>query len=234
MAFSVQNNIAIMNGNNGIYDNKIQNPSVKYGRNAASNNFEYLKKLKGSMSTMPPQMQSTTGGNLLKSHITELKTDQLVKYNNEFLASLPQLDFEYQYMPEGKLDKMALLGAAFEEMGKKLTMGVEELTQKLKPAIPTASAKALDINNDNQIDVTEYAASILSADMLSKNPNMLDAKNITGKINKQGLYNNIAYVMPQNEAIAKEEFRKIYQTFDLNSAGREFQSSPSNYLDIQA
>ncbi len=222
MTFSVQNNVAIINGNSGIYDNKIANPSIRYGRNAAANHFDYLNKLSGA-AAIPSQNSVTTGGNLLKSHITELNTDKFVKSNEEYLKSLPPLDFEYQYMPqEGKVDKLALLGAAFEEMGGRISMSVAELTQKLRQAVPNASARAIDINNDNNVDVSEYATTILTADMLSKNPNALDGRNVTGKINKQGLYNNIAYVMPQNETVAKQEFAKIHQAFDLANAGQDF------------
>ena len=50
MVYSIQNNVAYINGNKGIYDGKINDNSVRYGRNAAANNFEYLKKLGGKRS----------------------------------------------------------------------------------------------------------------------------------------------------------------------------------------
>ena len=33
-----------VNGSNGIYDNKIADPSVKYGRNAVENHIQYMEK----------------------------------------------------------------------------------------------------------------------------------------------------------------------------------------------
>ena len=38
MVYSIQNNVAYINGNKGIYDGKINDNSVRYGRNAAANN----------------------------------------------------------------------------------------------------------------------------------------------------------------------------------------------------
>ena len=42
--FEVNNGIANINGKQGKYDNKVTDPSVKYGRNAVENYYTYLEK----------------------------------------------------------------------------------------------------------------------------------------------------------------------------------------------
>jgi hypothetical protein len=198
MVYSVQNNVAMINGSAGVYDGKINNPSVKYGRNAVSNHFSYLNDL--------PKFTET---------------------------GMPPLDFEYKYMPDNKLDKMVLLGAAFEEMGKKVSVSVQEMTEKLKQGFDALgiSANALDINKDGKIDNAEYAATILVSDMSSENPNELDAENINGVINKTGLYIIGAYANEKNEANASANLSAIHNAFNLDQAQREFLADTNNTLD---
>ena len=45
MVYSVSQNKAIINGQNGIYDKKVTDPDVKYGRNAENNYESYTKEL---------------------------------------------------------------------------------------------------------------------------------------------------------------------------------------------
>lgn len=239
MVYSVQNNIAYINGANGIYDGKIADNSVKYGRNAAANHFEYIKDIPGKKPEKTDSFNCTNNnyGNLLKNKLCEISTEKIIKETDEYLNSLPPLDFEYRYMPEGangkNIDKMALLGSAFEEMGRKLSISVQELTNKMKLAYKEADTKALDINRDGKIDIGEYSASILTSDMLSKSDS-LDAKNITGTVNKDGLYKNLAYVNPKNYAEANKNFTDIYKAYNLGEALKAFETNPNNLLDIQA
>lgn len=239
MVYSVQNNTAYINGNNGIYDNKIADNSVRYGRNAASNHFSYLDALKGKPSENSASSDlSKNSTNLLNQHKTEANAEKVINESDEYISSMPPLDFEYRYMPEGanskNIDKMALLGSAFEEMGKKISMPVQELTDKLKLAFKETDARVLDINRDGQIDTAEYSTSILASDMLSKNPEQLDAQNITGVVNKTGLNTVMAYANEKNQAIANKSLTDIYNAYNLGEAQNAFSSNPANTLDIQA
>lgn len=237
MVYSVQNNTAYISGANGIYDSKISDNSVRYGRNATSNHFSYLEDLKGKP-TEKIETPKTQPGNLLNSKLQEANAEKLIKNTDEYISSMPPLDFEYRYMPEGangqNIDKMALLGAAFEEMGKKISMPVQELTDKLKLAFNEANAQAIDVNKDGQIDVAEYSTTILASDMLSKNPEALDAKNITGSVNKTGLNTVMAYANEKNQVVAGKAFTDIYNAYNLGEAQKAFASNSGNTLDIQA
>ncbi|MDR1168862.1 MAG: hypothetical protein LBK53_08270 [Heliobacteriaceae bacterium] len=237
MVYSIQNNVAQINGTNGIYDGKITNPSVRYGRNSADSYFEYCKALSGK-----PVPKETADflknydpktANVLKQKMFEVYAEQLADDN------LPPLDFEYRYMPSQNIDKMALLGAAFEEMGKKVSVSVQEMTDKLKQGFAgltsdVISANSLDINKDGNIDIAEYSTTILASDMLSKNSAELDAKNITGTINKTGLYSVAAYANEKNAVNANGNLTDIYNAYNLGETQKEFLSDAGNILDIQA
>lgn len=239
MVYSIQNNAAYINGANGIYDGKIADNSVRYGRNAAANHFEYLKNIPGKKPAKTDTFECTNKncGNLLKNKLCEVNAEKVIKETDEYLNSLPPLDFEYRYMPEGangkNIDKMALLGSAYEEMGRKLSIPVQELNEKMKSAYKEADTKALDINSDGKIDVAEYSISNLTSDMLSKS-DTLDAKNITGTVNKDGMYKNLAYVNPKNYAEANKNFTDIYNAYNLGETQKAFEANPNNLLDIQA
>ena len=239
MGYSIENNTAYINGNRGIYDGKIADKSVLYGRNAVANHFEYLKDLGGKKSekadTFTPSNKNA--GNLLKSKLTEIGSEKLIKETDDFLNSLPPFDFEYRYMPEGangkNIDKLALLGSAFEEMGKKISIPVQEMTEKLKASIKDADASVLDINKDGRIDNAEYSTSILASDMLSKGDEF-DASKVDGNINKNGLYKSLAYANVKNHEKASKNLAEIYNSYNLSDAQKEFVSNPGNLIDIQA
>lgn len=229
-------NIKVVNGSNGPYDNKINNASVKYGRNTTANYFEYLK----SYTSNPIKKED-----LDMSNISQLDQDQFDKKMKaaEDALSTPAvpLKFTYKYLPELKIDfnnlnKMSLLGTAFEELGKKVSVSVADFNENLKKAFDKddpekMSAEAMDINHDGQIDVGEYASSILLADMLSTNTQELDPKNIKGEINNDGQNNSLAYINKKNLAQASEIFKGIYDYFGLNKAAEEFKADPNNTIN---
>lgn len=239
MVYSIQNNAAYINGSKGIYDGKINDNSARYGRNAAANHFEYLEKLSGKKAenTDSFKFSDKNYGNLLKTKLVEASSEKLIKETDNFLQSLPPLDFEYQYMPDGtngkNIDKMALLGAAFEEMGKKLSIPVQELTQKLKTSFKNADASAFDINQDGKVDNAEYSTSILVSDMLSKGEE-LEASKIDGKINNNGLYKILPYTNAKNLATASKNLADIYNAYNLGEAQKAFEANTNNLLDIEA
>jgi len=231
MSYSVENN-AVINGEKGVYDNKVSNSSVKYGRNAVSN---YMSYLDGYKKPLPPATDLSNLKSLdrdtFDKKMTELDAEHEATMAN--LNSMPPLKFEHQYMPKPetpeKIDKIALLGAAFEEMGKKISMPVEQLTKKLQDAFgDKVSAKAFDINGDNQIDVGEYSTTILLEDMMSKDVNTIDTKNITGTVNNNGQNNLVPYMDIKNADNTKSVLSTIHKVFGLDSAKNLFAVNPNN------
>ncbi len=207
--FEVNNGTAKIDGSKGKYYGKVTNPSVKYGRNAVENYYTYLEQPLVSDIVNPSPILPT-----------EENVNNFIKKNNEYLDALPPLEFEYRYMPQGKLDKKALLGAAYEELGGNKEVGVKELDAVFAPN-STFTSEALDINKDGKIDVAEYGTSILAADMLSKSetPNF---SNIDGTINKKGFDAVLAYAQKSKAAAAAALYSKIYNTYNLGEAQKEF------------
>ena len=234
MDYSVVNS-AVINGDKGAYDGKVNNSSVRYGRNAVSNFASYVD---GYVKPLPGQKNDLSNLKGLDKDTFDKKMKELDAEHDATMAqlnSMPPLKFEHQYMPKPespeKIDKMALLGAAFEEMGKKISMPVEQLTKKLQAAFgDKASAKAFDINGDNQIDIGEYATTILLEDMMSKDVKTIDTKNITGTVNNDGQNNLAAYINLQNSASTSAVVSSISKAFDLGSAKNLFTVKPNNLV----
>ena len=213
MVYSVSNNKAFINGQNGIYDKKVNNPEVKYGRNATNNYMGYVKDI--ARNPMPP------------------------------------INFEYRYIPNGRYSYKALMGNAYEELGKKTEVSVAELNKKFdsdkqkieamnkeilarnpnSPVVnPDFTAEALDLNRDGKVDIAEYATSIMAADMLDGDQTKCDVKNLDGVITNKGEDASMALYMKQNVQNAKALFNEIHKTFQLDKAMNEFKSDPNNMV----
>ena len=213
MVYSVSNNKAFINGQNGIYDKKVANPEVKYGRNATNNYMTYVKDI--ARTPMPP------------------------------------INFEYRYIPNGQYSYKALMGNAYEELGKKTEVSVAELNQKFDvdkqkieamnkeilaknpntPVVnPDFTAEALDLNGDGKVDIAEYATSTMAADMLDGDQTKCDVKNLDGVITNKGEDASMALYMKQNIQNAKALFNEIHKTFQLDKAMNEFKSDPNNMV----
>lgn len=225
--YTISQGTAVINGKNGINSDKDE--SIRYGKNAAANYKSYVE----SYTTKPLDPKDYD-----LSRLTQLDNDQFEKRLNrtsqaideDMSASLTPINFNYKYLPEEKVDpqninKMALLGAAFEALGKRMSVPVDELTATMQKAGKTdISAETLDINNDKQVDVGEYASSILLQDMLSSDSENIDANNIKGVINNSGMNKSLAYVNKKNINKAVELIKNIYKTFGLVDAYKEFTS----------
>ena len=205
MYFNNVGNVSYIDGRQGIYDNKIQNKSVRYARNAVSN---YLNTY--SIDSFNPQTK---------------------------FEDLPQAKFEMKYAETqpGLADKMAVLGMAYEELGKKISIKVQELTNMLKQTVSPqyahlVDASSLDLNKDEKIDLSEYAASLLAEDMLSTDDTSLDSKNIDGRITSDGQNALLAFVNKNNYDAAVSTFKAIHNAYDLNSAQEEFISDENNLV----
>ena len=208
--FEVNNGVAQINGSRGKYDGKVEDPSTRYGRNAVENYYTYVEQ------PIVADKMGVNGTGVNGANDVDTKLNNFLKENNEYLQALPPLEFEYRYMPQmpkGQIDKKALLGAAYEEMGKVNEMSVEEMDNRFAPD-DSFTSRALDINKDGKIDNGEYATSILAADMLSKS-DMPDTANIDGTINKKGFNAVLAYTQKSNAAAAAALYTNIYNTYAL-------------------
>ncbi len=222
MVFEVSGNVAKIDGSKGKYDNKVTNPSVRYGRNAVENYYTYLEQplIADTMNTAPildfglsPDAPQKNGD----------KLEKFLKENDEYLSALPPLEFEYRYMPvmpKGQVDKAAVLGAAYEEMGGVKELDVKELDARFAPD-KSFTSEALDVNKDGKIDIAEYSSSILAADMLSK-ADVPNPANIDGTINKKGFDAVLAYTQKSKAAAAAKLYSNIYNTYNLGEAQKEF------------
>jgi len=218
--FEVNNGTANINGAQGKYDEKtVTNPSVRYGRNAVDNYYSFIEKPVADAPIASPDIDFSKGPT--EENLSKL--DEYLKENEKYLQSLPPLEYEYRYMPnmvKGNIDKNAVLGAAYEELGKKESVSVEDLDNNFLPD-DSFTSKPLDVNNDGKIDVGEYGASILAADMLSKSdePN---PDNIDGTINSKGFSAVLAYSKKSNAEAAAKLYSNIYNQYQLGEAVKEF------------
>lgn len=229
--YSVVNQKAYINGEKGIYDGKVQNDSVRYGRNSVDNNKKYLEDYTIKSKAQWPDLKGLSKSSAEEAQQKLGKLDAAIDENDKWLNSLPPLEFEQRYMPKnnGKPDKMALMGAAYEEMGKRTEMDTKELTSTLQEAFgDKVSAEALDLNHDAKIDLAEYSTSILLSDILSTDSSAPSIKGVTGTINNEGQDASLAYASKKNYDIAARTYRAIYQTYDLGKAQQEFKQNPNN------
>lgn len=220
--FEVNNGIAKINGANGKYDERVSDPSVRYGRNAVENYYTYLENpIVEDKMTPAPILDFGLNPNADNNNADKL--NKFLKENDEYLKALPPLQYEYRYMPQGPVNTKALLGAAYEEMGGKKELSVEELDYRFAPD-SSFTSKALDLNNDGKVDIAEYGSSILAADMLSKSDTP-DTKNIDGTINNKGFNAVLAYTQKSNATAATKLYSNIYNTYNLGEAQKDFKAN---------
>ncbi len=218
--FEVNNGIAKINGNNGKYtEDSITNPSVRYGRNSVQNFYTYIEQpiIKDNHAT-PPILDLGLSPDAAEKNIE--KIEKYVKENDTYLKSLPPLEYEYRYMPNlrkpGEINNDALFGAAYEELGKRTEVSVKDLDTNLAKD-DNYSAGSMDLNKDGVVDIGEYGASILTADMISNNGN------INGTINRNGHNAVLELNKKANAQAASELYSAVYNQFDLGNAAKKFQ-----------
>ena len=191
-------------------------PSVKYGSDSVKNaHMQMVKPLINDSHTPAPILSYSPTQDASEKNIEML--EKFVDSNDEYLKSLPPLEFEYRYMPNigvGKVDKSALLGAAYEEMGAK-ELSVEDFENRYLIDEDSMTAKPLDINNDGKIHVSEYATNILATDLLSKGTT--DVSKIDGTINTKGLNAMMEYSKKSNAEAAVKLYSNLYNTYNLNT-----------------
>ena len=160
-----------------------------------------------------------------KPEAQDLNIKLLEKYadkNDAYLKSLPPLQYEYRYMPNlnvGKIDKKAVLAAAYEEMGQVKEMPVKDFEQRFL-IDETYTAEPLDINKDGKIDIAEYGSNIIATDLLSKG--VTDPMKADGVINTKGMNAILAYTKKSNADAAAKLYANVYNTHNLGSELNEF------------
>lgn len=142
------------------------------------------------------------------------------------------LQFEYRYMPDGKFNKFALLGSAYEELGQKTKVKTETLNKQLEMSgMNDYSANGLDINQDGYVDVGEYATSTLAQDILSSSDGYnINPSKVDGVITPKGEEKAFALNNKHIEGQARELYGKLYQDFGLEGATKEFVADNNNLV----
>lgn len=219
--FEVNNGVAKIDGSKGKYnENNVSNPSVRYGRNSVQNFYSYLSQpMIYDNHAVPPILDFGLNPEAADNNIK--KMEKYTEANEQYLNSLPPLEYEYRYMPNihksQDIDTDSLLGAAYEEMGCKRNISVDDMDKSIAPN-ENSSASSMDINKDGKIDIGEYGSSILAADMIS------NGGNIKGTINNQG-HNAILELNKKSNAEAAEAlYSSLYNQYNLKDATNNFKA----------
>ena len=206
-----------VNGSSGRYDNKINDESLKYGRNAVDNHIKHMQApITNENFAVPPVFNFSPNAQASEENLNAL--EKFVDANDAYLNSLPPLEYEYRYIPnftQGNLDKKAVLAAAYEEMGGVKELSVKEFEDKYL-IDDSQTAEPMDINKDGKIDVAEYGANIVATDVLSKG--VTDPMKANGVINAKGLNAIMEYSKKSNAAAAAKLYANVYYAHNLGSA----------------
>ena len=206
-----------INGTNGSGNAINIDKSIQYGKNHVENKFDYM--------SAPFVNDNVPAAPILDFSISEpageeniKKLESFVKSNDEYLKSLPPLEYEFRYMPElgkGKVDNKAVLATAYYEMNCNKQLSVDEFEDRFLPDTDEFTAEALDINSDGNIDIAEYSANIIATDILSKNTK--DISEVDGTMNAKGLNAILEYSKKANKDAALALYSEIYSTYNLGS-----------------
>lgn len=222
--FEVNNDVAKIDGSVGKYNNQnVTNPSVAYGKNAVNNYYSYLEQPLVTDKQQPaPILDFSPNPQAADKNIEKL--DKFVKENDEYLKSLPPLEFEYRYMPnihkKGEVDTGALLASAYEELGRRTEVNVSDVDKAFGMSSEFSSSP-IDVNKDGKIDAAEYGTTILAADMFSKSDTP-DTKNIDGTINAKGMNKILEYTYKSNAEAAANLYSTLYNQYNLGDAMKKF------------
>ncbi len=214
--FEVNNGTAKIDGIKGKYDGVVTNPSERYGRNSVQNFYSYLQEpIAKDNNATPPILDFSGTEEANKENIEQM--EKYTQANDAYLNSLPPLEFEYRYMPnihkKGEIDKEALLGAAYEQLGQRDEVAVEDLEKTFAPTEDYTS-KPMDLNKDGKVDKKEYSTSILAADLLSK-PAGTDIDGVDGTINNQGMNKLQELTKKTNAQEAAALYTALYNQYNL-------------------
>lgn len=206
-----------VNGSSGRYDNKVSDESIRYGRNAVDNHDKFMQApIANENYAIPPVFNFSPNAKASEENINAL--EDFIDANDSYLKSLPPLEYEYRYIPNftnGNLNKKAVLGAAYEELGGVKEISVKDFENKYL-LDDSQTAEPMDINKDGKIDVAEYGANMIATDVLSKGTT--DPMKADGVINAKGMNAILEYSKKSNAAAATKLYANIYNTYNLGSA----------------
>lgn len=142
------------------------------------------------------------------------------------------LEFEYRYMPDGKFNKFALLGSAYEEMGQKTVLKVSDANKEFESqGMSDYCVDAIDINKDGYIDLSEYATNTLVQDILSTADGYdITPDKVDGVINNKGEAKAFALNNKHVVEQARDLYGKLHENFGLADAQKEFLSDNNNLV----
>lgn len=239
--------INAITGYSGCYTGRVQNPSIAYGMNAANNMEIYTRK------------QAEQSGERVASlqHIFDPADDEtFVKAVEGFSKKLEQDEFtpmkyRYQYstVNEGEFDKLSLMGAAYEEMGRKKKISNRKMSDMINQAYfepktsdkkerPAFSAKVLDTNRNGQVEVDEYGAFLALSDIKSKDKNSTDVSIMDGNITDEGVQEALSYLAVNTKnpiqrwrltSYMRKVFKGIQKDLGLKETNKEFKKE-LNYI----
>ncbi len=231
MTYNVVGSIAKIDGNSGIYDGKIKNSSVRYGRNAINNHIGYLNSYVPGKVDLPNLKDLHT---LPKDEFNKkmVELEESLNRLDDTINNLPPLDFELRYAQnKNGLDKLSVVGAAYEELGQRQEVTVRELSDNLKEGLgENFTAEAMDLNKDGKINLGEYSASIVLSDILSEKSDNITIKDANGIITNDGQKRMLPYGLDKNIKMASKIYQAIYDCYDLDNAQEKFLSDDNNLI----
>lgn len=204
-----------INGVSGKYDGfNNMDPSIKYGKNASENFKTHIQSpLVNDNYSVPPIFDFSFNPEAVDENLEHM--EEYIDSNDKYLASLPPLEYEYRYMPNlnvGEIDKKAVLAVAKEDMMGEEELSVKEFEERFL-VDQNMTAEPIDINKDGKITTSEYATTVIAADILSKDTT--DVTKVDGVINTKGLNAILEYSQKANAVKASELYTRIYNTYNL-------------------
>ncbi len=134
-----------------------------------------------------------------------------------------------KYLPEEEvkpknLNKLALMGASFESLGKKYSVSVKKFNRQLQEKLGNNfSVEAFDVDKNNKIDIAENAVSFLLKDML-KSDETLSRNNIDGTYTHTEDINSLMFLRKDMLKESSRVASQVYNDFELDEAAKDFKT----------
>lgn len=234
MSYEISGNRALISGKTGAYGKNAK--GANYGKNAAANHFGYIESLKTSSAALNPDV-------FTKSNDIDKMLEEVQKLENE---KMPPLNFTLKYAPKfnavkgffarlfkgSAINKQALLGFSYETMDNRQAISLEEAdkafqNEAFKNVNAKLTAKAFDVNNDGQIDISEEAVSTVIADVLSKDEGIkegkINLKKADGSYTNEGENKMMTFCNEENLETASKIAKEVHTKLKLDKELKKFQ-----------